>query len=89
MHYVYLIYSTRLSEFYIGQTSDLKKRFESHNQANNIATKDGVPWRLVYYEAFPTKGDAIRRERRLKHHGKGLSELKRRITLVDDEKVRT
>ena len=65
-------------KFYIGSTSDLKKRFYQHNHMQNISTKSGAPWELVYYEAFLTKGLAVQREHNLKHHGRGLAELKKR-----------
>ncbi|MBX4197375.1 GIY-YIG nuclease family protein [Candidatus Saccharibacteria bacterium] len=83
MYYLYLLHSSKNKEFYVGTTSDLKKRFYSHNQAKNIATKSGVPWRIVYYEAYSTKDDALRREQSLKYYGQGLRRLKERITLVD------
>ena len=80
MYYLYLIYSLKNGEFYIGTTPDLRRRFSSHNKGKNIATKSGVPWKLVYYEAYPTKDDALRRERNLKQYGQGLRRLKERIT---------
>lgn len=83
MHYVYLIHSKKSGEFYVGSTPNLRRRFYSHNAGDNIATKAGTPWTLVYYEAYPTKEDAITRERRLKYYGQGLRRLKERITLVD------
>lgn len=83
MYYLYLLYGQKNEEFYIDTTPDLKKRFYSHNQSRNIATKSGVPWRLVYYEAYPTKEDAIRRERSLKYFWQGLRQLKARTTLAD------
>lgn len=79
MHYVYLLHSRKTDRFYIGNTADLKKRFYRHNQGLEIATKAGVPWTLVYYEAYPSKTSALKREQKLKHYGKGLSELKKRI----------
>jgi predicted GIY-YIG superfamily endonuclease len=45
----------------------------------SIATKAYIPWELVYYEAFPIKALALERERKLKHHGRGLLELKKRL----------
>ncbi len=81
MNYVYLLYSQTTKRFYVGFTTDLKKRFTQHNAGKSIATKAGVPWELLYYEAYSVKKDAIVRETKLKHHGKGLSELKRRVTL--------
>lgn len=79
MHYVYLLRSHPIGKFYIGSTSDLKKRFYQHNQGKNIATKHGVPWELVYYEAFSIKTYALERERKLKRYGRGLVELKKRL----------
>ncbi|MEK7095940.1 MAG: GIY-YIG nuclease family protein [Patescibacteria group bacterium] len=79
MHYVYLLRSNKTSEFYIGSTADLVKRFYQHNDSQNTSTKYGVPWTLVYYEAFPTKATALERERKLKRYGKGLVELKKRL----------
>ena len=79
MYYVYLLQSIKTKKFYIGATNDLRKRFYQHNQGNSLATKAGVPWKLVYYEAFPTKALALQREHRLKHYGRGLTELKKRL----------
>jgi putative endonuclease len=84
MYYMYLLRSRKSHKFYVGSTSDLRKRFNSHNAGQNIATKSDTPWDIIYYEAYLTKGDAIRRELKLKHHGKGLAELKKRFTLVEE-----
>ena len=83
MYYVYVLRSEKTGHCYIGQAKDLKNRFYSHNSGKNIATKAGQPWELVYYEAFSTRQLAVDRERKLKNHGKGFAELKRRIGLVD------
>lgn len=83
MYYLYLLYSQKNKEFYVGTTPDLKRRFYFHNNGRNAATKFGAPWQLVYYEAYPTKGDALRREYRLKRYGQALRQLKARITLVN------
>ena len=79
MHYVYLLKSKKTGSFYIGSTADLKQRFYKHNQGSNTSTKSGVPWELVYYEAFPAKTLALQRERKLKQYGRGLVELKQRL----------
>ncbi|HEX5447873.1 MAG TPA: GIY-YIG nuclease family protein [Candidatus Saccharimonadales bacterium] len=83
MHYLYLLYSKKAKEFYVGTTDNLEKRLHSHNNRENVATISGAPWQLVYYEAYPTKNDALRREQRLKYYGQGLRQIKSRITLVD------
>ncbi len=79
MHYVYLLKSDKTGQFYIGAPGNLKKRFYQHNDSQSTTTKYGVPWRLIYYEAFPAKALALERERKLKRYGKGLAELKKRL----------
>ena len=70
MYYVYILYSAKLKKEYIGYTSDLKKRFREHNSGEVIFTSRGIPWKLIYYEAFFSKRDAMEEERFLKT-GKG------------------
>ena len=79
MYYVYLLRSDRTGKWYIGSTNDLRRRLIAHNRGDCKSTKPGTPWSLVYYEAFPAEHPARLREQKLKHHGKGLSELKKRI----------
>ena len=80
MYYVYLLQSRmKPAQFYLGSTNDLKRRFADHNNKKSISTARYAPWRLIYYEAFLVEKDAREREHRLKHHGKGMSELKKRL----------
>jgi putative endonuclease len=57
----------------------LRSRFDKHNKGKNASTKSGIPWELIYYEAYQTKDLALKREIKLKAHGKGFAELKKRI----------
>ncbi|HMV09776.1 MAG TPA: GIY-YIG nuclease family protein [Cyclobacteriaceae bacterium] len=67
MFSVYVLYSERFKKIYIGYTSDLSKRLESHNQFSTSGyTAKFRPWRVVLVEEFGIKSDAIRRERQLK-----------------------
>ena len=79
MYYFYLLKSQKTGNAYYGITNDLVKRFYQHNNGLSPATKPYSPWELVYYEAYKSKVLAEDRERKIKAHGKGLSELKRRI----------
>jgi putative endonuclease len=80
MYHVYLLQSeVKTKEFYLGLTGNLKKRIIQHNNKETKSTARYVPWRIVYYEAFQSREDAQERERKLKHHGKGMSELKKRL----------
>jgi len=65
-YYTYILRSLKNNSLYIGYTSDLKKRFASHNAGNNKATKPFVPYELIHYEAFLNRVDAKRREIYLK-----------------------
>ena len=72
MYYVYLLQSPKADDIYIGFTPDLRRRMrERRNEHRN--------WRLIYYEAYASEKDARLRERRLKHHGSGKAELKKRL----------
>ena len=67
MFTVYVLYSERYDKIYIGYTSDLKKRFKSHNElAKKGWTVRFRPWEIVYTETFERKQDALRREKQLK-----------------------
>ena len=79
MFYIYVIKSKKTKELYYGFSSDLKSRIKSHNQGDNIATKDGLPWELVYYEAFKSEKDARKRELKLKQYGNSRTHIKNRI----------
>lgn len=79
MFYVYVLKSAKTNEYYLGQTIDLKKRFHQHNAGSSKATKRGVPWELLYYEAYTTKTSAIKRENRLKKYGQTWRRLRERL----------
>jgi len=68
MHYVYIPKSLKNGDIYVGQTSDLKNRYQRHNLGRIKSTKAYVPWQLIYYEAYRSKKDITRRERQLKEH---------------------
>ena len=75
MYYVYIILSDKLKKKYIGSTGDLRGRFKEHNSGKSNYTAKGIPWKLIYYEAFLSKKDAITEERFLKS-GKGRERIK-------------
>ena len=65
-YYVYLLQSLKNDSFYIGYTSDLKRRFKEHNDGKSLATKPFRPYKLVFYEALLNEVDAQNREKYLK-----------------------
>ncbi|BAU52720.1 GIY-YIG nuclease family protein [Mucilaginibacter gotjawali] len=67
MFTVYILYSHKFNQIYIGYTSDLPNRFLSHNE---LATKGHTikyrPWVIAYTEEYQSKTEAIKRENYLK-----------------------
>ncbi len=66
MHYVYFLQSLKDSTYYIGATSDIDKRVKEHNQGKTRSLKSKLPVKLVYFEEYNTKTDALKREIDLK-----------------------
>ncbi|MEK7187691.1 MAG: GIY-YIG nuclease family protein [Patescibacteria group bacterium] len=75
MYYVYILHSEKDYGLYIGKSSDLKQRIQSHNYGLVVSTKNRRPLKLVHYEAFLFADDASARERYLKS-GYGRRQLK-------------
>jgi putative endonuclease len=63
---VYIIQSLKDGRYYVGSTSDLKKRLEYHNAGRTRYTKKYQPWVLKYFEEYETISEAVGRERNLK-----------------------
>ena len=64
--FVYIIYSPSIDKYYVGHTDNLDWRLERHNAGWGKFTKRGIPWKLVYFEEFETKSEAIKRENQIK-----------------------
>lgn len=76
--YVYILFSQRDKNLYIGYTENLKIRLGEHFKGRVIATKNRRPVILIHYEAFTDKRDAKARERFLKS-GFGRSQMKKAL----------
>lgn len=74
-YYVYVLKSIVKDFLYVGFTSDLKKRFQEHNNGEELSTKHYAPLELIHYEAYRNEKDAKRREEYLKTT-KGKTTLK-------------
>jgi putative endonuclease len=79
MHYVYLLRSLKdPSKTYIGYTTNLKQRLETHNSGGSVHTKINRPWKLVVYLAFDTEEKALAFEKYIKV-GSGYAFAKKRF----------
>lgn len=59
MHYTYILNSlSNPSHFYVGYTSDLKRRLLEHNSGKSIHTNKFTPWKIKNYIAFDDKEKA-------------------------------
>jgi putative endonuclease len=66
---VYALYSKKYDKIYIGYTSDLIKRFHSHNKLGIKGyTVKYRPWEVIYTEIFDSKTKAMEREKELKSY---------------------
>lgn len=62
----------------MGSTADLRKRIKEHFAGKVISTKHRLPLKLVCYEAYLTKKEALCREKYLKSSD-GRKELRVRL----------
>ena len=68
-YFVYLIVSNLKKNkkiSYVGYTNNLKKRLSLHNTGRGAKFTRGKKWKLVYYEKYDSKSDAMKNEYRLK-----------------------
>ena len=80
MYFLYLLYNIETEKYYVGFTSNINKRLKEHQSGLNQFTKyKCCAWKLIYTEIYKAKQDAIIRENKLKTHGSGLVEIKKRI----------
>lgn len=80
MFYVYILKISGLKDkrFYIGYTSDLRKRITEHKEGTTKTTKNREV-ELVYYEAYNDKYLAMRREKVIKTSGSVYMSLIKRL----------
>ncbi|MBI4092933.1 MAG: GIY-YIG nuclease family protein [Candidatus Kerfeldbacteria bacterium] len=66
MFYFYILKSTSKGTYYKGSCNDVPERLQRHNSGLVRSTKSGMPWSLVYQEAFGTLSEARKREKQIK-----------------------
>jgi len=63
---LYILESEQNGRYYVGISSDPKRRLRHHNTTSSGFTARYRPWRLVFTEAFATKGQARKAEQLIK-----------------------
>ena len=76
--YVYVLESVSSGRLYTGHTMNIDQRVNQHNSGMSRYTRGRGPWRLMFYEEFATRGEAVTRERFLKT-GRGRDWIKSRL----------
>ena len=62
MFYFYILYRLKDNRLYKGSSANLIQRLEAHNAGKTKSTKHRRPFLLLYFETFPEKSLATRRE---------------------------
>jgi len=77
MFYLYILYSRKLKQLYVGQTKNLEQRLQEHRNGQVFSTKGGLPLSLIHTEKYFTRSEVIKRERFFK--SLSGSKLKKKI----------
>ena len=77
-YFVYLIGNNKKNKLttYVGYTNNLSKRIELHNTGKGAKFTKGRIWKLMYFEKYRTKKEAIFRESYIKKNRKIRNLLK-------------
>jgi putative endonuclease len=76
MYYVYILYSAGSGKTYTGFTNDVDRRLIEHNVTESKGfTLRYRPWTMMRVEQYPTKAEAMAREKFLKS-GRGRDEIR-------------
>ncbi len=80
MFQVYVIYNPLSQKTYTGQTEDLTRRLEQHNDHTfkSFTSRYRGEWVLIYKESVATRSEALIREKQLKS-GNGREFIKQFI----------
>ena len=79
MYYVYLLENQNDKSWYIGFTENIDERVVAHQMGRGgRTTKLKRGWKLIYFEAYLSREDALSRERFLKS-GAGRRFLKKQL----------
>ena len=77
-YFVYLLgnYKGKKLITYVGYTNNLKKRLSLHNSGKGAKFTKGRTWKLIYYEKYRSRKEAINRECYIKKNRKFRNSIK-------------
>jgi len=65
-YYIYILQSIKDNKYYIGSTSDVMARLNFHNAGLQRSTRNRIPFKLVLFEKYDSKKEALKREKQIK-----------------------
>ena len=67
-YFVYMIQTecNSTKKTYVGYTNNLEKRIKLHNKGKGAKSTKGRKWKLIYYETYTNKNEALKNEYSLK-----------------------
>jgi putative endonuclease len=76
--FVYMILSKQNHKWvsYVGYTNNIHNRILQHNSSKGAKFTKGKKWKLVYFEKYQNKVDAMKNEYKLKKNYKLRSKIK-------------
>jgi len=69
MYLTYILYSSKINKFYVGQTEDIKRRLEEHNRGKTRFAATGVQWIIIFSKEFSSRSEAMKLEKKIKSRG--------------------
>ncbi len=67
-HFVYFLLSLQNNDLYVGSTENVEKRLALHNSGKVKSTKAYRPWKLLGFETYNSRSEAVKREKFYKAH---------------------
>jgi len=84
MAYVYILQSLVNSRYYIGSTDDIKRRIEEHNSGKSTYTRLTRPFKLMFYQEYPT----LTKARQIEYKLKQLKSKQIIERIISDQEIR-
>ncbi len=77
--FVYMILSKHNNKWfsYVGYTNNIQNRILQHNSSKGAKFTKGKKWKLIYFEKYQNKVDAMKNEYKLKKDYKLRSKIKK------------
>ena len=77
-YFIYLIGNYKKSKLttYVGYTNNLNNRLKLHNSGKGAKFTKGRTWKLIYYEKYRSRKEAINRECYIKKDRKFRNSIK-------------